>query len=369
MKVNIVALFFWPVKPLVYPYNMAKALKEHGHEIEVSTMNEDADREIIKRPIIDSFEGIKIRRSKVYFAFTEFLRLWFPKISKDNDIIHCCGGYRHFHTFWAYLKKGNAKFVISPFFPMHPRKNPIKKFYISLIDKTIGRYLISHSDLCLAETKVEAVWLRSLGAKKVEIIPNMLDNDLYKLPKHSNFKKKYKIKGKMVLNISNHTPIKNFEDMIRAAQYIDATFVFGGKETAYTEKIKKLAKELNVDKKIIWTGFMDKKEKINALADCDLFVLPSTRESLGMSLIEAMAQEKPVISTNRGGIPEVVPDKFCLYEPGDYKTFSSKINEILNNKTLAFKIAKKGRENAKNYLFKNVAEKYTKIMERLYDKR
>ena len=361
MKVGIVALFFWPVKPLVYPYNMAKALKKYGHDVEALTIDEDASRNKINRPINDSFEGIKIKRSKVYLGLTEFFKIWFPRLG-NYDIIHCCGGYRHLHTFYSFLKRGNAKFVISPFFPMHPKKNPLINLYTWFIDKTFGRYLISHSNLCLAETKMEVQWLKTMGAKKIEIIPNMLDNDLYKIPKSSNFKKKYKIKNKMVLCISNHTQIKNFEDIIKAAQFIDATFVIGGSETEYTKKCKNLAKELNVDKKIIWAGYMDKDQKINALADCDLFVLPSIRESLGMSLIEAMAQGKPVISTNRGGIPEVVPDKFCLYEPGNYKVFSSKINEVLNNKTLSSKIAKKGREKAKSYLFENVAKKYVKIM-------
>lgn len=365
MKVGIVAVFFWPVEPhVVYPYNMARALVKYGHDVEVSTMDEDEDRNTIKRPLTDSFEGIKIKRSKVYASVTKFFRVWFPKLG-DYDIIHCCGGYRHFHTFLAYLKKGRAKFVISPFFPMHPNKNPLANLYTWFIDKTFGRYLISHADMCLAETKMEVAWLKELGAKRIEIIPNMLDNDLYVKPKKTNFKKKHNIKNKIVLCISNHTPIKNFEDSIRAAQFVDATFVFGGKETAYTEKCKKLARELGVEDKIVWAGYMDKKEKINALAGCDVFVLPSTRESLGMSVIEAMAQEKPVISTNRGGIPEVVPDRFCLYEPGNFKQLALKINEVLNNKKLASKIAEKGRQKAKNYLFENVAKKYAKILEGL----
>lgn len=364
MKIGIVAVFFWPVKPLVYPYNMAKALIKYGHEVEVSTMNEDADRNIINRPTTDSFEGIKIKRSKVYAGITKFFRIWFPKLG-DYDIIHCCGGYRHFHTFWAYLKRGRAKFVISPFFPMHPNKNPLANLYSRLIDKTIGRYLLSHADMCIAETKGEVEWLKYMNAKRIEIIPNMLDNDLYIKPKRKDFKKKYKIKNKMILCISNHTPIKNFEDLIKAAQFVDATLVFGGTETDYTANCKKLAKELGVENKIIWAGYMDKDRKINALADCDIFVLPSKRESLGMSVIEAMAQEKPVISTDRGGVPEVIPDKFCLYEPGDFKTLASKINEVLNNSKLASKIAKRGREKAKNYLFENVSNKYVKVMESL----
>ncbi len=364
MKVGIVAVFFWPVKPLVYPYNMAKSLVKSGHDVEVCTMNEDAARNKINRPINDSFEGIKIKRSKVYGAFTEFLRLWFPRLG-SYDILHCCGGYRHFHTFYAYLKKGNAKFVISPFFPMHPTKNPLKNLYIKFIDRTFGRYLLSHADLCIAETKGELSWLKSMGAKKIEIVPNMLDDDLYKIPKKTNLKKKFNIQNKMILCISNHTPIKNFEDIIRAAQHVDATFVFGGKETDYTQKCKQLAKQLKVDKKIIWAGYMDKKEKINALADCDVFVLSSFRESLGMSVIEAMAQGRPVISTNRGGIPEVVSDRFCLYEPGNVKILAEKINKVLKDTKLASKLRKSGRERAKEYLFENVSRKYVKIMENL----
>ena len=367
MRICILSAFFWPVLPLYYPYNMARALKESGHDVTVITVDSDVRGSPTMRPREDSFEGIKIIRCKNYLHITEFVNLWFPKISEEFDIIHCCGGYRHPYMFFGFLKKGKAKYVISTFYPMIERKNPILKLLVSIIDKTIGKSLLINSDCCFAETESEKKWLEEFGVKNIEIIPNPVPEEIFK-KKQGSLKKKYKIKGKMIFCLANHTPIKNFEDLISASKDIDATIVIGGKESEYTKKCKELVSSIGVDNKIIWAGYMDFEQKLDAYASCDLFVLPSKRESLGTVLLEAMAQKKPVISTNKGGVPDVVPDNYCLYEPGDVKTLSEKIGRILTDKKFSEKLSNKGFRKAREYSYTNVSKRYVKIMESLIHK-
>jgi glycosyltransferase involved in cell wall biosynthesis len=78
-----------------------------------------------------------------------------------------------------------------------------------------------------------------------------------------------------------------------------------------------------------------------------------------------MAQGKPVLATNTGGLPEVVPDEFCLYERGNKDELLRKINRILTNKKLALSLVKKGREKAKKYAFKEIKGKYIKVLKDL----
>ncbi len=78
----------------------------------------------------------------------------------------------------------------------------------------------------------------------------------------------------------------------------------------------------------------------------DCYALPSLFEAFGITLIEAMACNKPVIASNVGGIPEIIEDGICgiLVTPGDYKALKEAIIKIMNNKDLQIYLGNNGRE-------------------------
>ncbi len=364
-KVAVLATFFWPVSGDVedYPYNIARILKETGQDFVVLTPNAWPDGKKIDRANEDSFQGMPIRRFPVYANITWFTKLWFPSFDKGYNLIHSCGGYRHPHMFIAFLKRGKAKFLLSPFYPMHPRKNPVLKFAVWLIDSTLGRYVISHSACCFAETRQEAEWLKKMGAKMVVILPNSLPKEAFERGNAKEFRKKYKINGKMLFSLGRQVPIKNFEEIISIMPELpEATLVIGGEETDYTRKCKELARQAGVGNRVIWLGFMNSKQKRDAYAACDTYVCSSIRESLGTTVIEAMAQKKSVIATDAGGIPEVVPDKFCLYNSGDKKALLNKIRILLKDKKFALHLGKKGYKKAQQFRFERMKEGYAKTL-------
>jgi glycosyltransferase involved in cell wall biosynthesis len=370
-KIAVLATFFWPVSGDVqdYPTNIARILHEAKQDFFVLTPDVWPDgRKIAKRE--ENYKGVKIKRFPVYASITWFTKLWFPKFEKDTNIIHCCGGYRHPHMFITFLRRKKAKFLLSPFFPVHPRKNPLLKFATWLIDATIGKYVISHAACCFAETKQEAEWLKKLGTKKIVMLPNPLPEEAFKKGNAGRFRKKYKIEGKLLFALGRHVPIKNFEEIISVLpdlikDFPELRLVIGGESTKYTEKCKRLAKKLGVADKVIWPGFMNAEQKRDAYAACDIFVCSSIRESLGNVVLEAMAQSKPVICTNTGGLPEVVPDKFCLYKQGKRNELVDKIKRILKDKKFSLQLGKKGKKKSEKYRFQVVKERYLQTISEL----
>ncbi|MEW6062897.1 MAG: glycosyltransferase family 4 protein [Nanoarchaeota archaeon] len=367
MKIAIVTPFCWPVNEFYEGYagKMVKILKNAGQDVTVicSDVYPDGKRIKVKE---ETKEGIKIKRYKNYLNLFYFAKVFFPDV-RGYDVIHCCGGYRHPHVFYAFITKGKAKFLLSPFFPAYKRAS-IKGIFVNIlmnfIDLTIGNPLIRNS-YCLAETSLEAKWLKNLGTKNIAIIPAPLEDICFKKIK-SSFREKYKLKGNVILWLGRHHQVKNLGELIRAAQYVDATFVFGGKESDVTKQWKSLAEKLNVENKIVWLNKdLDTKERLEAYVACNLFVLPSIKEGLGAVMIEAMAQKKPVIATSTGGLPAIVPDNFCLYNLGDVQTLASKINIILKDKRLASKIGKSGYEKAKQYRFSKVSKDYLSLLKNL----
>jgi len=66
-----------------------------------------------------------------------------------------------------------------------------------------------------------------------------------------------------------------------------------------------------------FVGYLAGEELASAYASADAFLFPSSTETLGLVLLEAMAAGCPVVGANRGGIPDIVTDgeNGCLYEP------------------------------------------------------
>jgi glycosyltransferase involved in cell wall biosynthesis/MFS family permease len=128
-----------------------------------------------------------------------------------------------------------------------------------------------------------------------------------------------------------------------------AMFLFAGKpegesEIIYFENLKKRVKELNIEDKIIFTGF---RNDIPAVMDsCDLIVLCSLFETFGMVLIEGMALAKPVVGTNSGGVLEIINDGFNgrLFPYGDSDKLAEAVLDILSDKEKAKKFGMNGRK-------------------------
>merc|ERR1711939_117204 len=66
-----------------------------------------------------------------------------------------------------------------------------------------------------------------------------------------------------------------------------------------------------------FVGYLAGDELAGAYASGDAFLFPSSTETLGLVLLEAMAAGCPVVGANRGGIPDIISDgsNGCLYEP------------------------------------------------------
>ncbi len=85
------------------------------------------------------------------------------------------------------------------------------------------------------------------------------------------------------------------------------------------ERLQAEINEHQLQDLVVYKGWVSGEAKDSLISDCNLFVLPSYYEGLPMSILESMAFGKPVISTNVGGIPQVVKPGVngWLAEPGD----------------------------------------------------
>ena len=102
----------------------------------------------------------------------------------------------------------------------------------------------------------------------------------------------------------------------------------------------------------------------NQIASCDIFVLPSYREGVPRTLLEASSMGKPIVTTNSVGCKEVVDDGIngFLVPIKDSKSLAEKIKNLANNYELRENMGKASREKALNeFDIKVIVEQYLRL--------
>jgi glycosyltransferase involved in cell wall biosynthesis len=113
----------------------------------------------------------------------------------------------------------------------------------------------------------------------------------------------------------------------------------GGGSTAM---INDLAKEYRLEGSVHIHGLISERDKLMSLYDCaDLYLHPSYTEGLPRAILEAMARGCPVLSSDVGGIPELLSEKF-MHTPKNYKQLAKQIIEVARHPSRLFEM---GNEN------------------------
>ena len=98
------------------------------------------------------------------------------------------------------------------------------------------------------------------------------------------------------------------------------------------------------------------------LDEADILLNPTNVDNLPMSLIEAFASGLPVVSTQVGGIPDLVGEETALLvEAGNYREMAEKILRLLENPDLARNLIMSGRRLSENFSWDRIREKLLTI--------
>lgn len=123
----------------------------------------------------------------------------------------------------------------------------------------------------------------------------------------------------------------------------DVKFILAGAGTAQDEfEIKELIKKHNVEKNVVFPGWVRGVEKDQLLREADVFYLPSYNEGMPMSILDAMGYGLPIVSTCVGGIPKCVIHGRSGYlsEAGNVLLMAKQITELLLNDSLRISTAR-----------------------------
>ena len=145
----------------------------------------------------------------------------------------------------------------------------------------------------------------------------------------------------------------------------DAVDVHG---SSFTEELRGLARELGVLDGVVFTG--ERSDIPQVMAACDVFAMPSIEEPFGLVFLEAMAMQRPVVSLDNGGTPEVVEHgRSGLLSPqGDIDSLAGNIVTLLRDPELRARMGAYGRARVLDYfnaprMARDAARAYDAVLE------
>jgi len=201
----------------------------------------------------------------------------------------------------------------------------------------ITKFSIEKSDRISAVSRFlrdETIFTFGCAGCEVEVIHNFMDPSQFDRRKHAPVLRQQFPDRKILLHISNFRAVKRVVDVVRifaeVRPKVPSTLVMVGDGPDRVDAVDE-ARKLGIEDDVHFLGRIDDVAPL--LASADLFLLPSNKESFGLSALEALSCGVPVIGCNVGGLPEVVRhgETGILLPPGDIAGLSAAAIEILSD--------------------------------------
>jgi glycosyltransferase involved in cell wall biosynthesis len=294
---------------------------------------------------MNGVDVIYLRPLKTYRALTinAGLLSFCRKELAQYDVIHIYGLYDLMGPVVShYAYKAHIPYVLEPLGMTRPidRSFRLKRVWHQIF----GKRTIRHAARMIATSQQEEKELLEdgLAREKVVLRYNGVDlNEFASLPERGTFRTEWTVADgePVVLFLGRVIPRKGVDLLISAfaeACPQKGRLVVAGPEgeVGYIKQLRELARAKGVEAHTIFTGPLYGDQKKSALADCDLFVLPSRYENFANGVAEAIAARRPVIISDRCGIGEFVAEQVGLVVPREVSAIAVALRKLIEDQTL-----------------------------------
>ena len=230
--------------------------------------------------------------------------------------------------------------------------------YLTAMQKRVQRYACRLADCVLVNAEAVREWLIGEGydPSRIVVIRNGVDLTRFgAAPDPDRMRQDLGLPPgtPLVAVVSRLTRLKGLEHVLEVAAMLkpshpDARFLIVGEtaphDTTYLDDLKRLAVELGVADRVIFTGIRSDVPAL--LSGVDVSVMPSLSEALSNVLLESMAAGAPTVATRVGGTPEALADNASglLVAPGDSRALAAATARLLDDRSLAARLGRTARQ-------------------------
>ena len=181
--------------------------------------------------------------------------------------------------------------------------------------------------------------------------------------------RKYGIIQPYVLYVGNFKPHKNLYMLLAAFKQVSENLgpryqlVLAGGDAHYRPELQRRVAELDLEDRVIFTGFVENRDLPDLYKGAEVFVFPSLYEGFGIPVLEAMACGTPVVTSKTTALPEVAGDAGVLVDPHSVNEISQAIRFLLTDQDAREKQIRKGTERSKRFSLEQNSAKVLGVLE------
>ena len=347
---------------------LGKALSRKGHQIHFITYSQPVKLGILRENIYYHEVSTSDYPLFEYTPYEQVLTSKLVDVVKYEklDLLHV--HYAIPHASAAYM----AQKILSEQGINIPFITTLHGTDITLVGKDpsfepVITFSINHSNIVTAVSEsLKKDTLEHFKIKKtIKVIPNFICFEDYKLFNNEKYKRRIASNNeKIVTHVSNFRKVKRIQDVLKIFKIINNSnpsklvLVGDGPERP---KMERLSRELEISDHVNFLGNLKSTKEVLNISD--LFILPSSSESFGLAALEALACGVPVISTNSGGIPEVVEHgkSGFLSEAGNFEEMGQNALNIISDNQTHNKFKSNAIKSAKKFDIQHILPKYEEV--------
>ncbi len=302
------------------------------------------------------------------------------ELAAQHDIVH---SHNTFHLLNKYVASASRETHIPAVFNVQGALDPVvvnkgfvksikKHFYIRLVE----RKSLNSASAIFALTEQEKHQIEYWGINTpIHVVPNGIK--FLESPKPENvekFRDSYPTvrDAQVIAYVGRINPKKGIDILIDsfariAKEFPKAILVLAGdlyEVPSYVTQLEAQIEKMGLQKRVIWTGFLNEVEKLNVFSIADVFSHVTASEGMAISVLEAMAFGVPTIVSPGCYMDDAVKQKAVLLSNYDVDSLSTQLSNLLNDPELREDLRKNGQKHiAAHHDWSVIAEQINKVYE------
>lgn len=361
---------------------LCRALQDDGHSIWLATTTSGMDTDLVGNiGEFSSYEGINVAFFESSFqimgnhyslSFNQFLK----NHCQDFDLVLIHSIYRFTSTIAAWRARSiGVPYVLRPHGTLTPflidnRRSLLKKIYIRFFEKPSFKNAAAVQFSSTFEMREAFNYVQDIPNPVV--IPEGIDVESYRsiAANISIFEVFPELKGRFViLFLGRLHPKKGLDLLLNAFQQIQSArpeahlILAGTGDDQYVQSLVEWIDDLDIGTQVTITGRVSEQLKRAALAESDVFILPSFGENFGLAVVEAMSSGLPVVVSDKVGISDSIAQSGAgLVVECEYDQISAAVIQLIDDPDLRGIIAEKSVALARSeFDQKAMGRKMTKL--------
>jgi glycosyltransferase involved in cell wall biosynthesis len=362
MRIARIRHLFYPDMPSDYFYELSAQQVKRGHDVDVVSWCRNgicSEEKVAEGFTIHRLNGLNLNLGSLIREYPYLLGLSSKLETLRPDVIH---GESHLFLSTVQAVRKAKKLGLPCVVTVHgvfadrgSVVNVAQKAYLH----TLGLEVFRNADrvICLTRKDAEDIGRLGCSLEKIRLVPNAVDTDMFK-PCNER-------EPNLVVWVGRFVHEKGVRYLIEAARIVvdtfkDVRFLLIGYGPLKADIIR-LIHERNLEKFVNVVGPLSRNEIAKVLGRATIFVFPSLKEGLPVSVLESMASGVPVVGSRISGVSDIVEDGVSglLVPQKEHKFIAAAIMKLVEDSDMQRRFGR----NARKFVERNCS--WTRVLTQL----